>query len=160
LLTGCASGPSTPSPSAAPAVSSASHVIVSEAWAKSASAADNTAVFGRIASRTGHSLSIVSVESPDAMSAELHTTSMSADGAMNMQQTDALQVPASGALTLEPGGIHVMLMGLHRPVRAGDKVTLTLRLSDGSRTTFTAIAKEYTGAQESYGPTPSSTPAR
>ena len=38
-------------------------------------------------------------------------------------------VPANGMLTLEPGGFHIMLMGVSAPIRAGAEVPFTLTCS-------------------------------
>ena len=52
---------------------------------------------------------------------------MAMDGnVMRMRATGALPVPAGGTLTLAPGGYHVMLLDLKRPLVAGDKVPLRL----------------------------------
>ena len=40
----------------------------------------------------------------------------------------ALELPAGKAVELKPGGYHVMLMDLKRPLAVGEKVRLELRL--------------------------------
>jgi copper(I)-binding protein len=48
-------------------------------------------------------------------------------GVMRMRQlADGLEIPAGGEVTLKPGSYHVMLMDLKQPLKAGDKVPLTL----------------------------------
>ena len=53
-----------------------------------------------------------------------------------------------------------MLMGLSKPVKAGDEITFDLKLSDGRTVSFTAQGKDFTGANENYSggqsPAPSS----
>lgn len=61
-------------------------------------------------------------------------------------------VKAHSSTTLQPGGEHLMLMDLKRPVHAGDELTITLTFADGKAPTFTAMAKPFTGAQETYAP--------
>lgn len=64
--------------------------------------------------------------STDAASAvELHETTMSDDGTMGMQPVDGLDVPADGTLTLEPGGLHLMLIDADR-MDVGATVMVTL----------------------------------
>ncbi|MFA9564893.1 MAG: copper chaperone PCu(A)C, partial [Acidimicrobiales bacterium] len=53
------------------------------------------------------------------------------DGAMMMQPIDAIEVPAGGSVSLEPGGIHIMLLELAEPLEAGTSFDLTLILDDG-----------------------------
>jgi copper(I)-binding protein len=68
---------------------------------------------------------LLSAASPRAASVELHTMTM--DGAvMRMRQIDALDVPAGAAVTLAPGGLHLMLQGLKAPLKQGETVSLIL----------------------------------
>jgi len=49
------------------------------------------------------------------------------DDVMSMQHlTDGLVIPAGQTVTLEPGGYHIMLMGLSAPFVVGDEYPLTL----------------------------------
>ena len=52
-------------------------------------------------------------------------------GAMMMQEIEAIEVPAGGSVSLEPGGIHIMLLELAEPLEAGTSFDLTLILDDG-----------------------------
>ncbi len=59
------------------------------------------------------------------------------DNVMKMRPVDKLDLPAGQAVELKPGGYHVMLMDLAKPVKAGDTVPLQLVLEgpDGQRQT-------------------------
>lgn len=50
-----------------------------------------------------------------------------------MKGVKYLEVPARGKLELKPGGDHLMLMGLKRTLREGEKLGLELRFEDGTR---------------------------
>ena len=66
--------------------------------------------------------------------AALHETSIEG-GIMRMRPIEPGQgmvVPSNGRLGLAPGGAHVMISGLKRPLAAGDRFELTL-LFDKSR---------------------------
>ena len=80
-------------------------------------------------------LKVVSASSPVAASVEIHEMKMD-DGVMKMRAVDALPLPAGQAVALKPGSYHVMLMGLQRPIKAGEAVPLTLTVEgeDGKRT--------------------------
>ncbi|WP_341718731.1 copper chaperone PCu(A)C [Micromonospora sp. FIMYZ51] len=83
---------------------------------------------------------------------EVHEMAMQ-DGKMVMQaKAGGVVIKARSEQKLEPGGDHLMLMNLAQPVKAGDEVTFTLTFGDGRTQTFTAVAKPFTGAQESYAP--------
>ena len=65
-----------------------------------------------------------------ARDVQIHVMSTT-NGVMRMAPaSDGLPVPARGALTLAPGGAHLMILGLTRPVRAGERVTMTLRFQN------------------------------
>jgi len=62
---------------------------------------------------------------------ELHTH-INDDGMMRMRRVDSIAVPAGGITRLQPGGLHVMLIGLKKQLAPGDEVDLTLVFEDGS----------------------------
>lgn len=68
---------------------------------------------------------LLSASTPVAGRTELHTMLRDGD-VMRMRQVEAISVPANGAVTLAPGGLHVMLIGLTRPLAVGESVPLTL----------------------------------
>jgi periplasmic copper chaperone A len=57
---------------------------------------------------------------------ELHTMAMKGD-VMEMRQVDAIELPAGKPVKLEPGGLHVMFIGLKQPLPLGSKVPVTLK---------------------------------
>lgn len=63
---------------------------------------------------------------PVAERVEVHEMRMDGN-VMRMRELAALEVPAGKPTKLEPGGMHLMLMGLKAPLKAGDKVPLKLR---------------------------------
>lgn len=77
-------------------------------------------------------LTLTGFRTPVAASAELHEMAMEGD-VMRMRAIEALPLPAGQAVALQPGGHHLMLMGLKKALKAGTQVPLTLRLrtSDG-----------------------------
>ena len=68
---------------------------------------------------------LLSASSPLPRAAELHTTVRDGD-VMRMQPVQAVEVPAGGSVTLRPGGLHLMLVGLSAPMRVGEAVPVTL----------------------------------
>jgi copper(I)-binding protein len=87
---------------------------------------------------------LVAAESPVAKAVELHTH-INDNGVMRMRKIDSIKVPAGGMTMLKPGGLHIMFIGLNRPLNAGDNVPLTLVFADGSRISLDAPVKEFAG---------------
>ena len=82
---------------------------------------------------------LIGVFSPVAAVAEVH--SMTIDGGtMRMRAVEALDLPAGRPVKLAPGGYHVMLFDLKKPLVAGEKVPLTLLIEEaGKRTRKIAV---------------------
>jgi copper(I)-binding protein len=72
---------------------------------------------------------LVGVASPAAKIAEIHATEVK-DGVMQMEAIDALALPAGKPVAFRPGGHHVMLLGLVKPLKAGEKVPITLTVEE------------------------------
>ncbi len=128
----------------------ADSLAIEGAWMKAADGG-MSAAFGVLENTGDEDVTIVSAASPASATVELHETVANDAGEMVMQETDGgYVVPAGGSFELAPGANHIMLMGLANPVKAGDEVTFTLTLSDGSIFEFDAPAKDFSGGNESY----------
>ena len=68
---------------------------------------------------------LVGAASPVAKTVEVHNMKVE-NGVMKMFPVDVIDLPAGKPVKLAPGGYHVMLMGLQKPLNAGDKVPLKL----------------------------------
>ena len=68
---------------------------------------------------------LIAAESAIAKKAELHTHSMR-NGVMRMRRVSAVEVHPGEPAILEPGGNHVMLMGLHRSLKEGETFSVIL----------------------------------
>ncbi|MEV8369933.1 copper chaperone PCu(A)C [Microbacterium sp. NPDC064584] len=147
-LTGCA-GTATAEPSATTAPE-ADSITVEDAWVKTAEEG-MSAAFGTIENTGDTDVVIVGASTAASPMIELHETVEDDSGAMVMRQKEGgFVIPAGDHLHLEPGGNHIMLMGLADPIVAGDEVTFTLEFEDGSTLEFTAPGKDYEGANETY----------
>jgi hypothetical protein len=132
------------------AVTAASSLAITDPWVKAAETG-MSAAFGSLENASDTDINIVSATSTAATMIELHETVEDDSGSSIMQQKEGgFVVPANGSYELAPGGNHLMLMGLTAPLVAGAESTFTLTLSDGSTFEFTAPAKDYSGANESY----------
>ena len=59
--------------------------------------------------------------------AELHRTTIDTAGLARMERVEALVLPAESAVEMQPGGYHLMLMGIGQLVQ-GDTIGITLEL--------------------------------
>jgi copper(I)-binding protein len=138
-LSACSSDPTDASPSAG------DPLVITDAWVKTADSG-MTAAFAEVSNPGDKDVTIVSAASPSSTELQLHET---VDGMMR-QKEGGFVIPAGGSMTLEPGGNHIMFMDVPKPIVAGEDVAVTIAFSDGSSQTFTAVGKDYTGADEEY----------
>ena len=109
---------------------------VKDAWVRGTVAQQKTSgAFMQLTSANGGRL--VSVQSPVAGLAEIHEMSMQGD-VMKMHAVTGVDLPAGRPVDLKPGGYHVMLMNLKRPLKEGDivPVTLVIEGKNGTRETL------------------------
>ena len=117
-------------------------ITVSEAWARPSPMMERAGAAYMVLQNSGAAEDkLLSVESDVAKTIELHETKESS-GMMAMSPVPNIPVPANGKAELKPGGFHVMLIGLNRELKAGDKVQLTLNFEKAGKVPVTAEVKE------------------
>lgn len=104
-------------------------ISVEKAWARaSPKMAGAGAVYMTLKNSGGEADKLVSVETPAAEIVELHESFMDENEVMKMRPVEGgvIELPAGSSVSLEPGGLHVMLINLVDPLAVGNSVTLTL----------------------------------
>jgi hypothetical protein len=110
----------------APLVAAAGPIELRDAYAHATSTAQPVGAGFVTIANTGAADRLTGVSCACSQSVELHSMSMEG-GVMKMRKLDAIDIPAKGQVTLEPGGMHLMLIGLKAPLAAGQDVPLELR---------------------------------
>jgi len=125
---------------ASTALAQPAQLEVNNAWARAtAGKADTGVAYVAIQSPTADRL--MSLSTPAAKKAELHTMSMQGT-VMKMRPLSGLDIPAGQPVMLKPGGDHIMLMGLNKVLRPGETFPLTLDFEKaGSRTVTVTVEK-------------------
>lgn len=101
----------------------------------------NSAAFMKIENDSKQDVALLWAKSDAANVVELHTHDMK-DGVMKMYQVPQIDIKADSETILQPGGYHIMLIGLkQKPLKEGEKVTLTLGFSNGDEKTITVPVK-------------------
>lgn len=102
-------------------------ILVSGQWARtSPMATDMGAAYMNITSAEDDELVGAKADMSIAMMTEVHEMVMGDDGAMKMQEVESIALTAGTPLELKPGGYHVMLMGLTKPLATGSTISVTL----------------------------------
>lgn len=111
-------------------------VQVQDAWLRP-TVAGQSATGGYMRLTASQDLQLLGFSSPVATEAQLHEMVMNGD-VMQMRESAALSLPAGTAVALQPGAgqRHLMLMGLKRQLKAGERVQVVLKLKAADGTAF------------------------
>ena len=101
-------------------------IAVTGPWTRAAGQNGTGAGFMAIANRGTAPDRLVGASSPLARVTEIHTHLREGD-ILRMRPVAAVDLPPGGTVTLQPGGFHLMLIGLKEPLVQGQAVPLTLR---------------------------------
>jgi len=88
----------------------------------------------------GAATALVAAQSDVSEVTELHTH-VHDHGVMRMRPVKRIPIPAHGKVELKPGGYHIMLIKLKKPLKPGDTVHLKLTFQDGSTKQISAPVK-------------------
>jgi copper(I)-binding protein len=107
-------------------VAAAQSVTVTNAWARATAPGQKTAgVYLEL--KSDSNAAVVAVGSPLAATAELHSMTMQ-EGVMRMRPLPRIDLPAGQTVRLAPNGMHVMLVGLKRDLKPGNKLPIVLSI--------------------------------
>jgi copper(I)-binding protein len=104
----------------------AGELTVTDAWSRSTPpVAKVGVVYFTLNNGTGKSDRLLKLSTPVAAKVEVHRTEV-LDGIARMREVAVLHVDAGQTLEFRPGGLHVMLIGLKRPLVGGTAYDLDL----------------------------------
>jgi copper(I)-binding protein len=92
----------------------------------------NSATFMQLNNTDNQNHALLAAETPAAKVVELHSHFL-VEGMMQMRPVEQVDLPANAVTNLQPGGLHVMLIGLQQKLVPGEMVPLTLLFEDGSK---------------------------
>lgn len=103
----------------------------------------NSAIFMQLQNKDSKAHALVKASSSASEVVELHTH-LNEGGVMKMRKVEKIDLPAGETVALKPGSFHIMLIGLKKPLKAGESVDLTLTFEDGTTLATSAPVKEIT----------------
>ena len=112
----------------------AERFVVRSSWARIADSGATSGAYLDIVNHDTVTRSLVAITTEAAAAAEVHET-MTHEGMTHMTPRTDLPIAAGGTLSMQPGGVHVMLVALRRALAVGDSVPLRLRFSDSTAVT-------------------------
>jgi copper(I)-binding protein len=129
------------------AEASDAEVTVTGAWIREPAEGQTvSAAYGVIANNGEEEITLVGASAPIEGTVEIHETIMDDDGTMSMQErTEGFLIPAGGEITLEPGGSHVMIMGIE-PTEIVGTIDVTFIFDSGLEVTVPAEVRALDGS--------------
>ncbi|MGD8593991.1 MAG: copper chaperone PCu(A)C [Gammaproteobacteria bacterium] len=118
------------------------HLMVMDPWVREAPPnAKMLAGYFTIMNHSGKSAEIVGASSDKFEKVELHK-SVQEGGVAKMVAQPSVEVGKHATVKFQPGGLHLMLINPKAPLKAGDKVDITLKLKKGEDLKMTAVVKK------------------
>jgi len=115
-------------------------LIVLDAWVRQVPGSDVAAAYLTLRNPTAKPITVMSIESPVAENAMIHETK-TVGGQSQMRPHEQLVIAPGETVKFEPGGLHVMLMGVKQAAAVGESIPLVLVLADGTRVQVAAVVR-------------------
>ncbi len=121
---------------------------ITHPWAKSSlKGVPNSAAYMTITNTGETDDTLVAAATDVSEAVELHTMSME-DGVMRMRRLEGgVPLPAGETVKLEPGGLHVMLIGLNDRLEKGETFAMTLTFENAGQLEVEAIVADSRGSE-------------
>ncbi len=124
--------------SACPPVAVGELSITGHRWVRP-STGPNTAAYLTISSPSGQPDKLIKVECEDAITVELHNH-INDNGVMKMRPVPFIEI-GKDPVSLKPGSLHIMLMGLKDSFQGKEKIPLTLCFEKAGKDTLDFLVK-------------------
>ena len=126
----------------------ADEVTVTGAWVREPADGQTLAAgYGTVTNGSDDTITLIGASAPITATFEIHETSVSDEGTMSMSEKDGgFEIAAGESFTLEPGGPHVMMMGVD-PAEFSGPIDLTF-LFDSTEVTVEAELRSIGDAME------------
>jgi copper(I)-binding protein len=126
-------------------------ITVEQPWSRATPKGAMTgAVYMTLDNKSGTADRLTGASSDVADKLQIHEMKVE-NGIMQMREVpDGLPIPAGGSVVLKPGSYHVMLIGLKKPLTAGEKFPLTLTFEKAGNISVT-VPVQAMGAMQDKG---------
>jgi periplasmic copper chaperone A len=126
-------------------------IQIRDAWMRPAAQGANGAVYFVIQNSTSKVDEIIQVSSEIAEAVEMHESKMNGD-VMQMNQRQSVPLGVNEKVTFEPGGLHIMLVGLREDLKNGDKIAITLHFKNHEDIQISVPVTDNPVSEENHSP--------
>jgi copper(I)-binding protein len=111
-------------------------IRIIEPWARATAGAATAGAAYMTLNNTGATADrLIEASSPVAARTEMHTHIIEGD-IMRMRAVESVDLPPGETVEFQPGGLHVMLIGLKAALQEGESFPLTLNFAEAGATTM------------------------
>lgn len=122
-------------------------ILLTGAWSRPA--VDVGVVYLHVANGGSAADRLDAARSPVARTVEVHRSvrsdatmnGMKMTGVMSMERVSGVTIPAHGSVTFEPGGYHLMAIGLHHDLQAGEHFAVQLHFAKAGWLPVTVLVR-------------------
>ena len=126
-------------------------LTIEQPWARATPVKAKTGVvYLTIRNDGGQDDRLTAATTPASNKAELHTHVMEGN-VMKMRPVKGIDIKGGGTIALAPGGYHLMLMGLEKPLREGSRFPLTLAFEKAGSVTVEVEVKAMGAMGDGHG---------
>jgi periplasmic copper chaperone A len=124
-------------------------LVIEHPWARAtAKSQKNGAVYMVLENKGQQPDQLTSATSDVADHAQMHAATTDANGIAKMGPVQSVEVPAGGETKIAPGGLHLMLIGLHHPLSKGETFTMKLTFAKAGTVEVEVLVEGVGGPQE------------
>lgn len=117
------------------------NIVVSNQWIRSTPPnAPTTAAYFTLTNQSPDDIRLIGIRSNLSDRVEIHTHSLKGD-VIRMLRVENVVIPKNSSLDFEPGGNHIMFIGLKENIGEHKSVNITLEFSDGTERAVKLVAK-------------------
>ncbi len=95
-------------------------------WMRAAAQGDTSAVYLLMHNHSENADELIGASTDAAETVELQKSEVDANDVMQMTSLTSIPLPIDAEIGFEPGGLHIMLIGLKKDLKVGDKIMITL----------------------------------
>ena len=125
-------------------------ITIEDAWVRSSEYSDHeggmTGIFGKFTNHTDKTVTIAGGITDLSTMVQTHEVV----NGMMQEKKGGIQIKPGETVILEPGGLHIMIMNITKPIVAGDKFDFTFLFTGADLQTLTLTAKDSAGGDEEY----------
>jgi copper(I)-binding protein len=116
-------------------------------WMRAAAQGGNTAMYMLLHNHSPEADEFTGASSDVSETVEVHETTMDANGTMQMSPVPSVVLGPDAEVYFEPGGLHVMFIGLKQDMNVGDEVQVTLHFKNHEDIVLTVPVQEGAGEE-------------